>query len=91
MLHHTRLVLPLLALSLLVAASPLEQREAAPGIIEDLLKGILTAVAQLIKDVLAGVKSAIDDDKSNKPLTCSILTSNKCCVCRFTLVLSLHN
>jgi hypothetical protein len=80
MLHKTRLVLTVLTLSLFVVGSPLEQREAAPGIIEDLLKGVLTAIPQLIKDVLAGVKSAIDDTKSNKPLTC-ILSSNKCCVC----------
>jgi hypothetical protein len=89
MLRHTRLVLPLLTLFLLVVASPLEQREAAPGIIEDLLKGVLPAVAQLIKDVLAGVKSAIDDTKSNKPLTCS-LSSNKCCACKSIATCLLH-
>lgn len=74
---------PIVALSLLAAvasAGPLEAREPQLGLIDNLLTGILTPVTQLIKDVLAGTKSAIDDTKSNKPLTCSLsLLSDKCC------------
>ncbi|KAF1837970.1 heme peroxidase [Decorospora gaudefroyi] len=79
MLHRAKLVLPLLTLSILAVANPLEQREAAPGILEDLLKGVLSPIAQLIKDVLAGAKSAIDDEKSNKPWSCRLLKT-QCCV-----------
>jgi L-ascorbate peroxidase len=80
---NTKMALPLLALSVVSSATPLEKREAAPGPIEDLLKGILTPIGQLIKDVLAGAKSAIDDTRSNKPATCSLplLSRDKCCAC----------
>lgn len=67
MLRNFVLVLSFLSLSL---ATPVEPREAAPGIIEDLLKGILTPVGQLIKDVLSGVKSGISGEISSKPLIC---------------------
>jgi L-ascorbate peroxidase len=46
----------------------LQQREAAPGLIEDLLNGKLPEIAQLIKDVLFGVKSAIDNNKWKPPI-----------------------
>lgn len=84
MLHNSVRLLPVLALSLLASAGPLETREPVPGIIDDILTGILSGVGQLIKDVLSGAKSAIDDTKSNKPITCSIFTTDKCCVCKST-------
>ncbi|KAJ4990785.1 peroxidase [Stagonosporopsis vannaccii] len=79
MFHNLILALPLLSLTFLALASPLEQREAAPGLIDDLLKGVLSQVAQLIKDVLSGAKSGIDDFKNNKPLIC-LQTIDQCCV-----------
>jgi L-ascorbate peroxidase len=83
---NTKVALPLLAFSVLSSATPLEQREAAPGPIEDLLKGILTPVTQLIKDVLNGAKSALDDTRSNKPVSCSmsLLKKDQCCICELT-------
>ncbi|CAA9962145.1 hypothetical protein CFE70_005547 [Pyrenophora teres f. teres 0-1] len=80
MLYNSARVLPILALSLLASAGPLETREPVPGIIDNILTGILSGVGQLIKDVLSGAKSAIDDTKSNKPLTCSFLATDKCCI-----------
>ena len=82
MFHKLILALPLISLTFLVLASPLEQREAAPGLIDDLLKGILSQVAQVIKDVLAGVKSGIDENKSNKPIIC-LSATDSCCACTF--------
>lgn len=73
--------LPLLSLSLLALAGPLEQRDPTPGLIDDLLNGILTAVGQLIKDVLSGAKSGIDNTISNKPLLC-LQSVDACCVCK---------
>ncbi|KAL6707402.1 hypothetical protein ACN47E_004181 [Coniothyrium glycines] len=75
-------VLSLSLLSSLASSTPLEKREPQLGLIDDLLGGVLTPVTQLIKDVLAGTKSAIDDTRSNKPLTCSLslLSTDKCCV-----------
>ncbi|KAJ4341021.1 hypothetical protein N0V87_002060 [Didymella glomerata] len=78
MLHKLILALPLLSLTFLALASPLEQREAAPGLIDDLLKGALPELAKLIKDVLAGVKSGIDNNKSNKPIVC-LSAIDSCC------------
>ncbi|KAF9701023.1 hypothetical protein EKO04_000851 [Ascochyta lentis] len=78
MFYRIILALPFLSLTFLALASPLEQREAAPGLIDDLLRGILSQVQQLIKDVLAGAKSGIDNTKSNKPVVClSVIDS--CC------------
>ena len=85
MLHRSARLLPVLALSLLASAGPLETRAPVPGIIDDILTGILSNVGQLIKDVLSGAKSAIDDTKSDKPLACSLLATDKCCVCKSTL------
>lgn len=73
--------LPLLALSLLALASPLEQREPTPGLIDNILNGVLSAVGQLIKDVLNGVKSGIDNAKTNKPLIC-LPSLDACCPCK---------
>lgn len=87
MLYNTKLALPLLSLSAVTFATPLEQREAAPqGLIDNLLGGNLNEVTQLIKDVLGGAKSAIDDTKSNKPLTCNVpvLNRDRCCVCKYS-------
>jgi L-ascorbate peroxidase len=75
------LALPLLALSSIASSTPLEQRQAAPGLIDSLLNGVLTGIAQLIADVLSGKKSPIDNFKNNKPFTCSLLSIDKCCVC----------
>lgn len=85
MFHNLLLALPVLSLTFLALASPLEPREAAPGTIDDLLKGVLPELAKLIKDVLAGVKSGIDNNKSNKPIIC-LSAIDACCAC--TLVLS---
>lgn len=73
--------LPLLSLALLTLAGPLERRDPTPGLIDDLLNGILSAVAQLIKDVLSGAKSGIDNNKSNKPALC-LSSIDACCVCK---------
>lgn len=73
--------LPFISLALLAIASPLEQREASPGLIEDLLKGTLNAVQQLIKDILSGAKSGITDEISSKPLVC-LSTVDSCCPCK---------
>ncbi|KAH6637701.1 ligninase LG6 precursor [Boeremia exigua] len=78
MFHKLLLALPLLSLTFLALAGPVEQREAAPGLIDDLLKGVLSPIAQLIKDVLAGTKSGIDDYKTNKPLIC-LSAVDSCC------------
>jgi hypothetical protein len=84
MLYRFIRVLPLLSLSLLALASPLEQRDPAPGLIDNLLNGILSAVSQLIKDVLNGVKSGIDNTKNNKPLLC-LPSLDACCPCKSTI------
>lgn len=81
MFHKLILLLPLLSFTFLALASPLEQREAAPGLIDDLLKGVLSQVAQLIKDVLSGAKSGIDDFKDNKPIIC-LSAIDQCCTCK---------
>lgn len=87
MLHKLILALLPLSSTFLAVASPLEQREAAPGLIDDLLKGLLPAIPQLIKDVLTGVKSGIDNNKSNKPLIC-LSAIDSCCACTFVRVFS---
>lgn len=72
--------LPILSVALLATASPLEPleaREPAIGLVEDLLKGVLTPVGQLIGDVLSGAKSGIDNTIESKPLLCL----NACCKC----------
>lgn len=79
------LALSLSSLSLPAVASPLQAREADPGLIDALLGGVLIGIPKLIKDVLSGTISAIDDTRSNKPLTCSLsILSDKCCVCKST-------
>jgi L-ascorbate peroxidase len=90
MLHKAVHVLPILSLSLLALAGPLEQRDPAPGIIEDILTGFLSGVAQLIKDVLSGAKSGIDDTKSNKPAIC-LSAIDSCCVCELISQLICYN
>ena len=77
MFGKPRLILSLLSVALFAAATPLEAREPAPGLIEDLLKGTLTPLTQLIKDILTGVKSGISNEIENKPILC--LTA--CCKC----------
>jgi L-ascorbate peroxidase len=77
MLGRLILILPFLSVALFAAATPLEARDPAPGLIEDLLKGTLNPLGQLIKDILAGVKSGISDEIENKPVLC--LTA--CCKC----------
>jgi hypothetical protein len=83
MLRKLVLALPVLSLTFLAIATPLQEREAAPGLIEDLLTGILTPLLQLIKDILNGVKSGIDDVLEDKPLICL----NSCCKCKCHLLL----
>ncbi|KAL1800329.1 hypothetical protein ACET3X_000671 [Alternaria dauci] len=73
------LALPLLALCSIATSTPLEQRGPATGIIDDILDGPLTGIAQLIADILAGKKSPVDDTKTNKPLSCSLVSVDKCC------------
>jgi hypothetical protein len=86
MFHKLKLALPLFALTLLTVATPLEQREAAPGLIDDLLNGVLSPIAQLIKDILNGVTSSLTDDISSKPLIC-LSTLDSCCVCKWISLL----
>jgi hypothetical protein len=83
MVHTKSLALPLLALCSVAASTPLEPRQVIPGLIDGLLRGVLSGIEQLIADVLSGKKSPIDDTKTNKPLTCSLLSIDKCCVCEF--------
>lgn len=83
MLHKLIYTLPILPVTFLALASPLEQRLAAPGLIDDLLNGVLPEVGQLIKDVLAGVKSGIDNNKSNKPIIC-LPSIDACCACTYS-------
>jgi len=78
MLYKLKLALPLLSILILALANPLERREAAPGLIDDLLTGILSGIQQLISDVLKGVKSAIDNTKQSKPLICLPLLDSCC-------------
>lgn len=80
MFHRLLLALPLLSLSFLAIASPLEQREAAPGLIEDLLVGTLNSIQSLIKGILSGAVSGITDEVAPKPLLCAL---DACCVCKF--------
>lgn len=79
MFHRLILALPLLSLAFLALASPLQQREPTPGLIEDLLNGKLPEIAQLIKDVLFGVKSAIDNNKWKPPICPAFI--DVCCPC----------
>jgi hypothetical protein len=82
MLYNAMRTLPLLLLATTTIATPVDKREAAPGRIEDLLKGVLTAIQQQIKDIITGVKSGITDEISNKPLIC-LQAVDKCCVCKY--------
>lgn len=75
------LALPLIALCSIASSTPLEPRHAAPGLIDGILNGVLSGIEQLIADVLSGKKSPIDNTKTNKPLTCSLFSVDKCCVC----------
>ncbi|KAF2752122.1 class II peroxidase [Sporormia fimetaria CBS 119925] len=70
MVAISKLAFPVFSLALLTGASPLESREADPGVIEDFLKGTLTPVAQLIKDIVSGAKSAISAEVDSKPSIC---------------------
>ncbi|OAG11194.1 heme peroxidase [Paraphaeosphaeria sporulosa] len=80
MFHKALLVLPLLSLASPAFATPLETREASPGLIDGLLTGTLDAIRQSIKDILTGVKSGVaDGDISSKPLIC-LSAVDKCCV-----------
>ncbi|KAH9879757.1 hypothetical protein J1614_001780 [Plenodomus biglobosus] len=76
----------------LATANPVERREAQPGLIDELLTGVLTPVTQLITDVLSGTTSAIDNGISKKPFTCSLplLSSDKCCVCKSSSLSTLN-
>lgn len=78
MLRKVLLALPLLSLVYLAIASPLERREAAPALIDDLLNNALSGVGKLIKDILNGVQSGISDDMSVKGLVCV----EACCPCK---------
>lgn len=84
MFHKLSLALPIFSLIFLALANSLEQREAEPGIIDGLLKGVLSEVAKLVKDVLTGVKSGIDNNKSNKPIVC-LSAIDSCCACTLEL------
>jgi hypothetical protein len=81
MLSRALLALPLLSLAIPAFATPLEHREAAPGLIDGLLTGVLDPIRQTIKDILTGAKSGVaDGEVSSKPLIC-LSTIDKCCVC----------
>ena len=85
-------VLTFFQLALLATATPapaavvegLSPRTPTPGLIDDLLGGVLSVVGQLIKDVLNGVKSAQSGEISSKPLICLSLV-DPCCVCMCSL------
>lgn len=79
MLHTTIRALPVLLLASLIVASPLEQRAPQPGLILDLLNGVLNSMQQLIKNIVTGATSAIAGEISTKPLIC-IQSLDKCCV-----------
>ncbi|KAJ4300732.1 hypothetical protein N0V90_002820 [Kalmusia sp. IMI 367209] len=80
MFHKVFVALPLLSFALLAIATPLDPREAKPGIVEDLLNGVLNEIQQLIKDILTGAKSGVADGViSTKPLIC-LNSVDKCCV-----------
>jgi hypothetical protein len=82
MFHNAIRTLPVLLLASSTIATPLERREAAPGLVEDLLNGVLNPIQQLIKDIITGVKSGITDEISTKPLVC-LQSLDSCCVCKY--------
>ncbi|KAF2466602.1 heme peroxidase [Lindgomyces ingoldianus] len=73
------LALPLLSVVYLAIASPVKQRSPAPGLIDDLLKGVLSPIGQLIKDILNGITSGQSGELSSKPLIC-LPSLDECCV-----------
>lgn len=81
MFRNFILAFPLLSLAYFSIATPLQEREASPGLIDDLSKGILSPIEQILKDVLDGVKSAINNEISDKPLIC-LPALDPCCVCQ---------
>lgn len=76
MLHKLLLTFPLLSLAFLSLASPLEPR--APGLIDNLLTGVLSGIPKLIKDILDATVSGLSDQISSKPLSCAL---DACCIC----------
>ncbi|KAL1602458.1 hypothetical protein SLS60_005874 [Paraconiothyrium brasiliense] len=69
MINKALLALPLVYLASPAFATPLEQRQVAPGLIDGLLTGVLDPIRQSIKDILTGVKSGVaDGEVSSKPL-----------------------
>jgi catalase (peroxidase I) len=83
MLHRLFLTFPLLSLALIAFASPAPLEARAPGLIDDLLKGVLSGVTKLIKDILDGTVSGLDNVVASKPLLCL----DSCCKCN-TLTIS---
>ena len=93
MVHKAALAFPLLGLSLLASAGPLDRREAAPAAQSDMFDdmiadvmgefdGVLGEVTQLVNEILDGSKSGIDDFKDEKPASCAG-SKDKCCICEF--------
>lgn len=83
-LQQSFLATALLSFSSFVSASPLEERQVIPGLLENLLGGTLNPVSQLISDVLGGSISAIDNTVTTKPWTCSfsLFKPDQCCICK---------
>jgi len=77
MLHRLVLAFPLLSLAFLALANPAPLEARTPGLIDDLLKGVLSGITKLIKDILDGTVSGIDNVVSSKPLLCL----DTCCKC----------
>lgn len=72
------LVLAALSAASVTASPVLEERQIIAGLLSNILKGTLTGVAGLIKDVLSGKISAMDDNVSAKPRLCL----DTCCACK---------
>ena len=89
-----RMLLHILPLAVLAACSPapipqdpvqnLSPRAPSPGLIEDLLQGVLSPVGDLIKDILDKVTSAQSDEIGSKPVPC-LESIDPCCKCTYQL------
>lgn len=79
MVHKAALAFPLLGLSLLVSAGPLQQREATPDWVDEEVG--YGSVEKLYYEIIGGQKPAVDSNKEPKPETCGKSSKDKCCVC----------
>lgn len=70
--------------SFAMPGSAMPQPKGGPGLIENLLHGILNDVQTQIKDVLSKNQPGQDFNRSPKPVTCFVPGLDKCCVCKFS-------